>query len=236
MLSTTGVGGKPPALPDDARPPTPPTSQAPSGAPTGLAPAPKPAASTAELERRLADLERQLAASSPTPAQTASALTELAAPADAVRYVASVEDAEKHLELTPSQKADLERVIADTAREREALHRLPGEDGKTWDDAAKETFRRLDDGSFMIDGEALAAFRERQIPGRGESFGAADRRLTEEAKRRIEAGLSPDQRRKLEKTNLDPLVGAAPSGGLSFSFVASPAVLPAPEPQPAGGK
>jgi hypothetical protein len=83
-----------------------------------------------------------ISASSPTPAQTASALTELAAPADAVRYVASVEDAEKHLELTPSQKADLERVIADTAREREALHRLPGEDGKTWDDAAKETFRR----------------------------------------------------------------------------------------------
>lgn len=243
MLSTTGVGGRPPALPDAGRPPSPPDAATPPGAPagTGLAAAPKPATSLPDLERRLAELEKRLASAGPATAQTTAGPGEAPAlpPEGAIRYLGSVDEAEKHLELTPAQKADLERVVADVAREREALHRLPGEDGKTWEETAKDCVKVLGEGIIQYDGEKLAAFRERQVPGRAESFGAADRRLTEEARRRIEDGLTPEQRRRLEKANVDGLVGGGGGGGggLSFSLFTSTDVLsPATDAPPAGAK
>jgi|GEM_PF-1475413 len=245
MLSTTGVGGKPPALPDDARPAglsqpeTPSSSAAPGSPATGLAAAPKPAPTIAEMERRVAELERQLAGAGTPPAVTA--IPDIGMPmafGGMDRYVSSVDDAEKHLELTPAQKADLERVVADVAREREALHRLPGEEGKTWEDAAKEGLRILGDGMIQYDGEKLAAFRERQIPGRSESFGAADRRITETARKRVEDGLTPDQRKRLEKTNVDGLLGGGAGGGSSISIMTTGSFFAEPPttPEPAGGK
>lgn len=233
MLSTTGVGAPPPALPDAPRPPAPPPSS--GTAATGLAPAPKPATTLADVERRLAEVERHVAAASVGPtAQTASPAVDLPAPPDAVSYLSSVADAERHFELTPAQKADLERVVADTAREREALHRVPAEDGKTWEDVEKECVRILGEGMIAYDGTKLGEFRERQIPGRGESFGAADRRLTDEARRRLEQSLTPSQREKLSKTNVDSLVGGGGSGGISLSFSAGGFSLPVPQPE--GGK
>ncbi len=236
MLSTTGLGGKPPALPDDARPPAPPSSSATSGA-TGLAAAPKPAPPSSEMERRVAELERQLAGTGIPPPATAAPAIEIPNAFGVDRYLASVDDAETHLELTPAQRADLERVVADVARERETLHQLPGEDGKTWDETAKECVR-IGDGMIQYDGEKITAFRERQVPGRGESFGAADRRITEAARKRVEDGLTPDQRKRLKRTNLDGLLGGGYGGSTSMISFSAGSFLPEAPPtqQPAGGK
>jgi hypothetical protein len=141
-------------------------------------------------------------------------------------FYGSVEDAAKDLELTPGQKADFERVLADLGRETDALHAIPAEDGKTWKDVEKDAFR-MENGVLQMSFDALTKFREKTVPGRSESFGAADRRLREDAKRRLEAGLTSDQRRKFDAANKDALLGGGggPFGAITFStsFDAVPA-------------
>jgi hypothetical protein len=127
----------------------------------------------------------------------------------------SVDDAAKDLELTDGQRADLERLAAEARREIDELKKTPDADGKTWEQVQKESFK-AEGGVFHLDLGKVEAFREKTIPGRGESFGAAETRIKDQAKRRMRDALTPEQRGKFDQAMVDPMLGSSP-GGFAFA-------------------
>jgi hypothetical protein len=186
--------------------------------------------SPAELERRLAELEKRL----PTPpagvvvSEPAVAVTGFGG-GDAPRWVGSLDDAAKAFELSPGQKADMERILADARRDADALRKVPDETGATWETVEKGVVR-MENGAFHFDASKLSAFREKVIPGRNESFGTAMRRLREDASRRLKETLAPAQREKWEQAQTGGLLPGSEDSG--FGFVSFGAAVTVPDPTP----
>ena len=172
------------------------------------------------LERRLVELEKKEKEASeqiakwrgvgadgaPVAAQT------MEAPGNGPEFYNTVDDAAKHLALSPSQKAEFERTVEDSKREIEQLKKLPDETGKTWSDAEKDVMK-IEGGSFSLDLTAMQKVREKVIPGRNESFGAAERRITDGAKKRLRDALTADQQTKFDKAAMPGLVGGGDGMG-----------------------
>jgi hypothetical protein len=136
-------------------------------------------------------------------------------------FLGSVDDAAKQLDLTPAQKADLERIAADANRRIEELKKIPDEEGKTWADA-ETTSLEVPGGQGALrvmfgSNDKVRAFREKTIPGRNESFGAAERKIVADAKSQVRSGLSPDQQKKWDAAKTESLFGG--DGGDTFSMV-----------------
>jgi hypothetical protein len=134
-------------------------------------------------------------------------------PAPAMAYYGNVDAAAKALDLTAGQKAEFDRIVAETKREHETLRKIPDETGKTWEDVGRETFHIGEGGVFHLDLSKAQAFREKVIPGRNESFGQADRRIAEGAKRRLRDTLGADQQKTFDGANTDALTGGGGGGG-----------------------
>lgn len=192
--------------------------------PTLAAAAPTPVPTVPELARRLAEVEKAMKSAPqafpgavPVPAieGVATAGTTYTMPT----FYNNVDEAAKDLDLTPSQKADFERIVSDAKRDVDALKKIPSEDGTTWEQAQAETFK-MTDGGFSFDTSKVQAFREKVIPGRNESFGAAERRIRNDAKRRLRDSLSADQQTKFDKAHSDGLVGGG-GDGLGGLFITS---------------
>ena len=219
-LSAKGIAAAP-ALLDAPAGPTPP-AQIPSAALSGRAPAAAP--TVVDLDRRLVEIEKankeysELLAKwkaaggdgvpQPFIGQTAEAGTTMVGP----EIYNSVDDAEKHLGLSPAQKAEFERTVEESKRDLEQLKKLPDDEGKTWTEVEKDVVK-IDGNSFSFDGTKMQAFREKVIPGRNESFGAAERRISDGAKKRMRDALTQDQQKKFDKAVMPGLVGG---GGGAF--------------------
>ena len=191
----------------------------------GAAPAPGSATSGApatlpDVAQRVAALEQQLKAALET--AVAPAQQEVTMPQGAevaTTWYGSVDDVAKGLALTAPQKADFERAVLGAKLEIDQLHKVPDESGKTWEQAMKDGVS-VENGNISYDGSKIQAFREKVIPGRNESFGAADRRLRAEAKQRMRESLSRDQQDKFDKSHVDGLLpgGDAGDGGFMTMF------------------
>jgi hypothetical protein len=123
------------------------------------------------------------------------------------KFYGSMDDAQADLELSPSQRADLDRIVADAKRDMEDLHRLPDEDGKTWEQTNQEAMKGIMDGSGKLDFSKLMAFRGKTIPGRSETYGQAEARIKTNARKQMRDGLTPDQQTKFDQAMVDPLLG-----------------------------
>ena len=198
---------------------------------SGLASAPKPLAvppaatgptSTADviaaLEKRLATLEET--------EQNRPKMAEFTAgdggPGPQIAFTSpkmygSVADAVKDLDLSPRQKDDFDRAVADARRDMDELKKIPDSDGKTWEDIEKGAMPKAGDGFGSLDLGALIGFPSRKIPGRTETFGQAQKRIQDGAKTRMRDTLTPDQQKKFAKAHVDPLLGSS-GGGAMFSF------------------
>lgn len=212
----------------------------PSGGPgvPGLAPSPasdlaagaRPVTAS-DLERRLADLEKRLAppAGDARPGAVSTAVSAEPALATGPAWIGSVDDAAEAFELSPGQKADMERILVDAKREVDALRKVPDETGATWESVEKDVVR-MENGAIHFDGSKLSTFREKVIPGRNESFGSSMRKLREDAARRLKDTLSPAQRASWEKAQTGGLLPGSDAGG-GFGFMSFSTVdLGAPEP------
>jgi hypothetical protein len=147
-------------------------------------------------------------------------------------FFRTMDDAQRELELTPNQRADFDRITADSKRELEELRKTPDESGKTWSDVQREMF--LGDGTsggIRIDASKMMTFRNQTIPGRSETYAAADERIRTDAKRRLRDTLTPAQQEKYDKSNVDPLIGPGMGGFLDRSVFFAPA-----EPARPGGR
>ncbi len=133
-------------------------------------------------------------------------------------FYATPADAAKELELDPAQKADLDRIVGDARRELEDLRKLPDEDGKSYEQIQKDMMEGIKDGALRFDLGKVLAWNGKTIPGRNETFGAADRHIRENAKARIRETLRPEQQSKLDKATIDPMLGGSgPGMVMSFS-------------------
>ena len=61
------------------------------------------------------------------------------------------------------------------------------------------------------------ALRGKKVPGRTETYGEAEARVRTEAKQRLRDPLTPDQQKKFDESNVDPLIGAG-SGPVAVTF------------------
>ncbi|MFM8979384.1 MAG: hypothetical protein ACKOSS_02825 [Planctomycetia bacterium] len=194
----------------------------------GLTAAPRTAAPAPALEERLARLEQDLAK------ERAARAAPPAAPAwrPDNRFLTSVEQAEKALNLDGAQKAGLERAIEDTTRELTNLASLRGEDGKTLKELQEAMRAPLQQGMageeaqarFHENMAALSRFRQGKVPGTSETFAEAERRIRREGRNRARSYLNPEQAKQWDNSMTDPLF-RGPGGmeaGTSVVFAASP--------------
>lgn len=196
---------------------------------TGLATAPRPltvAPSTptsatpdvmADLQKRLATLEEaeKTRAKSGDVVEGPQLATAFAG--NAPKFYGSVDDAAKDLDLSPRQKDDFERAVADAKRDMEELKKIPDSDGETWADAEKGMFKAGADGAMKFDLGKVLGFPSRKIPGRTETFGEAQAKISDNAKRRLRETLTPDQQKKFDKAHVQPLIGGGGGAMISFS-------------------
>ncbi len=133
------------------------------------------------------------------------------------RAYTSVEDAQTDLELSASQRADFDRAVADAKRELDELHKIPDDEGKTWDQTREEMMKGLVDGSGRFDLSKMMAFRGKTIPGRTETFGGAEARIRNDAKRKMRDSLSNDQQSKFDQALVEPMLGGMGGPVTSFS-------------------
>lgn len=178
----------------------------------------------APVETRLAELTKRLAAVEEKTKDVEPGGA-LALPRGAVArafgpraFLGSLDDAQKQLDLSASQRADWDRTIADAKRELEDLRSIPDDEGKTWKQRNEEATRGLADGSGRLDLSKLLALRGAKVPGRTETYGEAEARIGAQAKKRMRDPLTPDQQKKFDESNVDPLIGA---GGSPFAVTFS---------------
>ncbi len=222
-LATLEAGARaatpPPALPGASRPPgtdaalLAPAPRAGTGS-VGSAAPPSAAARVEELEKRLATLEEK----EKSEAAVGRGGPQLARWGGGRAFYATTEDAAKDLDLDPAQKADLDRIVADAHRELDDLRKIPDEDGKTYEQLQKEMMEGMRDGAVRFDLGKVLAWNGKTIPGRNETFGAAERRARENAKARIRETLRPEQQGKLDKATIDPMLGRGGGPGMVMSF------------------
>lgn len=181
------------------------------------------AAAAAPVETRLAELTKRLAA-----VEEKTKDVEPGSPIGLARsgfaralpprgFVATLDDAQKQLDLSPTQRADWDRTLAETKRELDDLRSIPDEEGKTWKQHNEDLVRGLSDGSGRFDLSKLMALRGKKVPGRPETYGEAEARIRTQAKQRLRDPLTPDQQKKFDESNVDPLIGAG-SGPVAVTF------------------
>jgi hypothetical protein len=133
------------------------------------------------------------------------------------RFYGSMDDAQTDLDLSASQRAGFDRIVADAKRDLEDLRRIPDNEGKTWEQSNQELMKGLTDGSGKFDLSKVMAFRGKTIPGRTETYGQAEARIKTDAKRRLHDELTPDQQTKFDQASVDPLLG----GGMGQTMAVS---------------
>jgi hypothetical protein len=176
-----------------------------------------------DLEKRLASVEesRKKDAESATGALTALGSRATRFAPKGMGWLATTEDAQKEFELTDGQKAEWDRIVADARRETEALRKIPDDEGKTWDQVQREMVADLmgsssSGGATKFDFTKVMAFRNKTVPGRSETYGQADQRIKDEAKRKMRDTLSTAQAEKFDKAFVDPMLGGP--GAVTASF------------------
>jgi hypothetical protein len=138
-----------------------------------------------------------------------------------MKLYGSIDDAKKDLDLTDQQGADFERILADARRETDDLRKLSDDEGMTWEQAQKLTFTS-ENGAFKFDLTKLESFRRKTIPGRSETFGQADQRIRDGAKRRLRDTLSTSQQERFDRAETAPLLGG---GGGGFAFMTTGSMI-----------
>jgi hypothetical protein len=166
----------------------------------------------AGVEERLAQLEKELAATREARAASKAAATGAGSAfvLSAPTFLGSLDQAEKQLKLDAAQKAGLERVIDEVERELDALSTRRNDEGKTLkelQDAFRPEAGIGEDGvaRFHEQMAALARFRNSKVPGTNETYAEAERRIRQEGKSRARGYLSPEQAKTWDRSHVDPL-------------------------------
>ncbi len=202
----------------------------------GLAPASSPSAATARVPDKgtaapptIEDLAARVSAIEEARKNDEKAGTvRFARGPGAGPFLTSTDSAQKELDLTDGQKAEWDRIVGDARRDMDALRKTPDDEGKTWEQVQKEMSAEVMASALggggtgvRFDLGKLVAYREKTIPGRSETYGQAETRIREDAKKRMKDTLTTDQVPKFEKAIVDPMLGGGfgPATAISFGTV-----------------
>jgi hypothetical protein len=142
------------------------------------------------------------------------------------RFVASVEDLARDLDLSAAQVARVEEAVRRGTQRIEDVLRIPDAEGRSPWDRRQERRRRIAEAAGKADKAALleiglAPLREREtrIPGRETTYGEEVDRIRDETRGEIESCLTEEQRAGFKDTRVDPLLGEETA--VAFSVVAT---------------
>ncbi len=183
------------------------------------------AASPEVLAGAVRDLQQRVAAQEEKVEHVATRVEEEAASRPRVfrtpRFIASVDDAVGALDLTPTQQADMERLVEYANQDLQRLYQIPNADGKTLADVNKPVKVGGKDnagiGILFTNLAAVTGFKHSTVPGRSETYAEAETRIRKDAKREIRDLLDPKQQKTWDDSNTDPLFKGA-GGGATISF------------------
>ena len=134
-------------------------------------------------------------------------------------FIRDMDGAEKALDLSAGQRADMERVVDWTKRELEDLWAIPNEEGKLLKDIQKTKVTAGEGISIaMPNFQELNKFRNSKVPGRTETYAEAERRIKDRGKNDIKDILNTEQQETWDKAHTDPLFGSSAGDGV-FSMV-----------------
>ena len=123
-------------------------------------------------------------------------------------FIRDVAQAEKELDLTGGQRADVERIVDYTKRELEDLYNTRNADGKTWKEVAEVKLSSGGDFAVVMSNFAeIQKFRNETIPGSRETYGEAESRIRNAGTQDVRDVLKPEQREKFDKAHTQPLFG-----------------------------
>lgn len=160
----------------------------------------------------------------------------------APRFVSSVEDLSKALELSPTQ-ADRIRDSVDRHRRRiEDVLRIPDETGVSpWERRRQEQARMREAleesraGGVLQFAMGSLMDRNKRIPGQSTTYGEEIARIKSEAREEIATGLDPAQQKSFEDMRIDPLLDEGGGSGFVSISMTSESLTPGPGDAPGGG-
>jgi len=183
------------------------------GAPTATA---KTGSSRMTVEERLARLEerQEQIETAPRPPWTSGSRA----------FARSVDDLSKRLSLTPTQRTRIEDAVARGKERIEEVLKIPDETGRSPSEQRAEAKKKLEEavksgpgaGGLLAFAGDLMSYREKKIPGRGETYGQAIDRIRKETREEISGALDTQQQELLRNTNTDGLLGEG--GQVSFAL------------------
>ncbi|MFB3065979.1 MAG: hypothetical protein ACE10D_05645 [Planctomycetota bacterium] len=178
-------------------------------------PAPTPAR-IAELEERMAKVEKASAKSKPTFSWGLEDGDRKFRMPRFKRPYRSLKRFAKDLKLTNVQQDRIQAAI-DRGRERiENIMKIPGEDGKSPHERREAALQELreraksgkhDAGAIMAIMPALTGYRNEKIPGMNATYGEEIDRVKQETREDVNGNLSAEQQEQFADTNIDGMLG-----------------------------
>ncbi len=123
--------------------------------------------------------------------------------------IRTIEEAQRRLDLSGPQRADIERILDYARRDLEDLRNLPNAEGKTYKDVQAST-TTSGDGAFtmvMTNMAEVQKWRASQVPGSSETYGEAEKRIRTRTDREVRDVLSPKQQETWDESSTQGLLG-----------------------------
>jgi hypothetical protein len=203
--ATARIGGAGASAPADMGRPAPATAAA-SGAPESR---------ELSVEERLASLEERQ--------RTLEGGRSLPLHLGGQRPARSMDDLAQRLSLTATQRSRIEDAIGRGRQRIEDLLRIPDETGKSPFERRAEARKRLEEamknpggGGLFAFATDLVSYREKKIPGRGDTYGDETNRIRKETRDEIATALDAKQQETFRDTSVDGLLGEGSQ--VSFAY------------------
>jgi hypothetical protein len=139
-------------------------------------------------------------------------------------FARNVDDLAKRLSLTSTQRARVEDAVARGRQRVDEILKIPDETGKSPSEQRAEARKKLEEamkngsgtGGVLAFAGDFMSYREKKIPGRGETYGEAIDRVRKDTREEIAGALDTKQEELLKDTNVDGLLGEG--GQMSFAL------------------
>lgn len=191
-------------------------------APAGLEGRPtSPIARLASLEKRVKAQDEELAKLRAEKAEEENAARTVSRGMPNLRgktFYGNVAMAAKALDLTDTQRTDMQDIIDRAKDELADLYKIENDEGVTWNEVRKPKMVEGSGFSIAMPNMAkIAKFKKGRIPGSSETYGEAETRIRKDAFARMRNLLTPEQAGTWDKASKEPLL---PGGSGMISSVA----------------
>lgn len=136
----------------------------------------------------------------------------------------TVDELARRLSLTATQRSRIEDAIGRGRQRIEDVLKIPDETGKSPFERKAEARKKLEEamknpgsGGLFAFATDLVSYRERKIPGRGDTYGQEIDRIRKETRDEIAGALDAKQQETFRDTNVDGLLGEASQLSIGYA-------------------